>query len=200
MPLLVSPSTHKASQVRCIRAQATHYKGRGSSTELNRYKAGQQVTLPRLPQARSQRSGSDHSELSVEKTEKTKAGLSLVRLSASPSVRAGRPVSTDLNPYAAALARFYAASGHDPRRRQALKSSRSFGGQCGNLAAVRRAAREAGWTLADQLAELEQQTNQHLQTLAEGTGRRGTLKTQLDDLESTLEQQLDLRSFMRGRP
>ena len=146
-------------------------------------KAVQPDTRPRgLSQARSLRRASRvHSELSAAPVpdkhapEKAKRRASFFE----PLVRG----ADLLSPYAAALARFNHAAGTADRvRRQALKNGRSAqvsrashcvdceGKVTNHRAAATRAAREAGLTL----------------------------KTHLDELESTLEQQLDHEAMKRG--
>lgn len=146
-------------------------------------KAVQPDTRPRgLSQARSLRRASRvHSELSVAPVpdkhapEKAKRRASFFE----PLLRG----ADLLSPYAAALARFSHAAGTADRvRRQALKNGRSAqvsrashcvdceGKVTNHQAAATRAAREAGLTL----------------------------KTHLDELESTLEQQLEHEATTRG--
>ena len=138
-------------------------------------KAVQLDTRPWLSQARSLRRASRvHSELSVAPVKDKHAPEKAKRRASffEPLVRG----ADLLSPYAAALARFSHAAGTADRvRRQALKNGRSTqvsrashcvdceGKVTNHQAAATRAAREAGWTL----------------------------KTHLDELESTLEQQLE---------
>ena len=180
---------------------------RPSSRLSNMNQAGLQDTShprlhPRLPQACSlrRRDSRVHSELSVDTHAPEAATRSATRRAGRPTgvfeqeaprkrldlARSAQPVTDQLSPYAAALARFYHASGTADRvRRQALKDKRGRSrltarevtvdceGAVSNLhlnqpmtnhqAAATRAAREAGWTL----------------------------KTHLDELEMTLEQQLE---------
>ena len=162
--------------------------GWAAAARLGKAVSSPSLGHPRLPQARSLRRV--HSELSVAPA-KDKHDAPEKASGGSP---VGRPyprrasffepllVRADLlRPYAAALARFSHAAGTDRIRRQALKGrstqvSRashcvdSEGKVTNHQAAATRASREAGVTL----------------------------QNHLDELESTLEQQLEHEAMKRG--